>query len=256
MLWQVTCHLHVTEDMVFIFMLKLVHCHLAKKKLPTNRTIFSQIFAVDLVGQEHFGFCVIFAPNHWCQDVFCGNEPHVCGCSTNSVLLSWEIFCKAHALTKVVAWPWKSNWSLISATCQGGCTWLPTWYNTTSPELQVAPLTLAKCELKAWSTGVSRNKFKLASTFFEASLAFRRKTPSGNRLGWSRKLISLATTWLKRCCSKWFWFCKLFAKAPMGLCVLSEAKQFGKRPCLAKDSGKWSIQCHFLINGVSKAAAK
>ena len=164
--------------------------------------------------------------------------------------------CKAHALTKVVAWPWKSKWSLISATCQGGCTWLPTWYNTTSPELQVAPLTLAKCELKAWSTGVSRNKFKLASTFFEASLAFRRKTPSGNRLGWSRKLISLATTWLKRCCSKWFWFCKLFAKAPMGLCFLSEAKQFGKRPCLAKESGKWSIQCHFLINGVSKAAAK
>ena len=95
MLWQVTCHLHVTEDMVFIFMLKLVHCHLAKKKLPTNRTIFSQIFAVDLVGQEHFGFCVIFAPNHWCQDVFCGNEPHVCGCSANSVLLSWEILLQS-----------------------------------------------------------------------------------------------------------------------------------------------------------------
>jgi hypothetical protein len=135
--------------MVFIFTLKLVHCHLAKKKLPTNRTIFSQIFAVDLVGQEHFGFCVIFGPNHWCQDVFCGNEPHVCGCNANSVLLAWEILLQIPCIDQSCGMALEIKWSLISATCQGGCTWLPTWYNTTSPELQVAPLTLAKCELKA-----------------------------------------------------------------------------------------------------------
>ena len=160
---------------------------------------------------------------------------------------------KPHALTKVAAWPWKSKWSLISATCQGGCTWLPTWYETTSPELQVAPLTWAKCEHRSWSTGVSRNRFKLVSTFLEACFAFKRKMPFGNKLGWSSRLISLAATWLKRCFSKWFWFCKLAAKAPMGLCFLSEAKQLGSSPCLSKESGKWSIQCHFLINGISKA---
>ena len=37
------------------------------------------------------------------------------------------------------------------------------------------------------------------------------------------------------------------ASALMALCFLSQAKQLGSWPYLCRESGKWSIQCHFLI---------
>ena len=171
-----------------------------KKAANRYKTIFSQIFAVDLVGQEHFGFWVIFGPNHWCQDVFCGNEPHVCGCNANSVLLAWEILLQIPCIDQSCGMALEIKMELDFSN-------LPRWVHMAAnmvqyhiAELQVAPLTLAKCELEALANRCLQEQVQVGQHFLWSIFGFQKEDT--------------------------FW------------------KQIGL------------VQCHFLINGVSKALAK
>ena len=51
-----------------------------------------------------------------------------------------------------------------------------------------------------------------------------------------------------------FWLRRAWARAPIGLCFLSLAKQEGRNPNLWRVSGMWNCQCHFFIKDISGKA--
>ena len=173
----------------------------------------------------------------------------------------WSTWHLANCWLGFHSWMCQTFTKVVKISCICKCIWISTmpmvplaWYSTTSPLQHWVCFTLAHKLLLAFSMGSPSNLAKVCKVALLAGLLETKYTPSFKTFGWSSLQISWERTCSSKFVSKFLVFCKVWAKAPIGLCFRSLAKHDTSLPNLSRVSPMWNCQCNFLINWLAGQA--